>query len=202
MMTRREATTAILAGTALAAAAAGVAQSPGAVPLPSPQITGGKPLMDALKARHSTREYSNRALPEQVLSDLLWAAFGVNRPSGDRTAPYWRHIMVIDIYLAMADGVWLYQPTTHSLLRLRGPRLGVSRSGRLSEARSSAEARGPAIRHVCANSGISAQLTPCSAPCDPPPPVCAPPPEGCCWASALNDSSIAAARIPPSVFMA
>jgi len=116
MMTRREATTAILAGTALAAAAAGVAQSPGAVPLPSPQITGGKPLMDALKARHSTREYSNRALPEQVLSDLLWAAFGVNRPSGDRTAPYWRHIMVIDIYLAMADGVWLYQPTTHSLL--------------------------------------------------------------------------------------
>ncbi len=88
MMTRREATSAILAGTALAAAPAGVAQSAKVVLLPPPQITGGKPLMDALEARHSTREYSSRALPAQVLSDLLWAAFGINRPSGDRTAPY------------------------------------------------------------------------------------------------------------------
>ncbi len=115
MMTRREATTAILAGTALAAAPSGAAQSPKVIALPPPQFTGGKPLMDALRARHSTREYSNRALPQQVLSDLLWAAFGINRPSGDRTAPYWRHIMVMDIYLAMADGVWLYEPATHSL---------------------------------------------------------------------------------------
>ena len=46
-------------------------------------------------------------MPLQVLSDLLWAAFGVNRPSGDRTAPYWRHIMVIDVYAVRADGVWL-----------------------------------------------------------------------------------------------
>ena len=52
----------------------------------------------------------------QVLSDLLWAAFGVNRPSGDRTAPYWRHIMVIDVYVATADGLWLYEPQEHSLL--------------------------------------------------------------------------------------
>ena len=52
----------------------------------------------------------------QVLSDLLWAAFGINRPSGDRTAPYWRHVMVMDIYVAMADGVWLYEPKVHTLL--------------------------------------------------------------------------------------
>jgi nitroreductase len=59
-------------------------------------------------------------LPQQVFSDLLWAAFGINRASGDRTAPYWRHIMVIDVYAAMADGVWLYEPKTHALLpRLR-----------------------------------------------------------------------------------
>ena len=71
----------------------------------------------ALKLRRSTREYSDRPLPAQVLSDLLWAAFGINRPaSGDRTAPYWRHVMVIDIYLAMADGVWLYEPKAHKLL--------------------------------------------------------------------------------------
>ena len=64
----------------------------------------------------STRNYSDRGLTPQTLSDLLWAAFGINRPSGDRTAPYWRHIMVIDVYAAMADGVWLYEPVTHKLL--------------------------------------------------------------------------------------
>jgi nitroreductase len=73
-------------------------------------------LTEALKLRRSTREYSDRPLPTQVLSDLLWAAFGVNRPSGDRTAPYWRHVMVMDIYVAMADGVWLYEPKAHTLL--------------------------------------------------------------------------------------
>lgn len=72
--------------------------------------------MEALKLRRSIREYSDRPLPRQVLSDLLWAAFGVNRPSDDRTAPYWRHIMVIGVYAAMADGVWLYEPKRHALL--------------------------------------------------------------------------------------
>ena len=73
-------------------------------------------MISALKLRHSTREYSDRPISEQVLSDLLWAAFGINRPSGDRTAPYWRHVMVIDLYLALADGVWIYEPKAHSLL--------------------------------------------------------------------------------------
>jgi len=50
------------------------------------------------------------------LSDILWAAYGINRPNGDRTAPYWRHIMVIDVYAAMEDGVWLYDPKRHALL--------------------------------------------------------------------------------------
>jgi hypothetical protein len=59
-----------------------------------------------------------RPLPTPVLSNLLWAAFGINRPqSGDRTAPYWRHVMVIDVYAAMADGVWLYDPKRHSLIQ-------------------------------------------------------------------------------------
>ena len=51
-----------------------------------------------------------------MLSDLLWAAFGINRPSGDRTAPYWRHVMVIDVYASMEDGVWLYEAKAHTLL--------------------------------------------------------------------------------------
>jgi hypothetical protein len=86
------------------------------VKLPAPRAHGGLPLTDALERRRSTREYSFRSLPVQVLSDLLWAAFGVNRPNGDRTAPYWRHVMVLDIYLAMPDGVWLYEPVSHALV--------------------------------------------------------------------------------------
>ena len=84
--------------------------------LPPPRKSGGMPLISALQQRHSTLEYSDRQIPQQLLSDLLWAAFGINRPSGDRTAPYWRHVMVIDLYLALADGVWVYEPKAHALL--------------------------------------------------------------------------------------
>lgn len=63
------------------------------------------------------RSYREDPLPWTLLSDLVWAAFGINRPaSGDRTAPYWRHVMVIELYLAMADGVWRYEPQTHALM--------------------------------------------------------------------------------------
>jgi nitroreductase len=117
MMTRRQANAGILASAALAAVPA-VATGERLKPLelPPPRSEGGMPLMNALKLRHSTREYSDRPLPEQTLSDLLWAAFGINRPNGDRTAPYARHIMVIDIYVAMVEGVWIYEPKTHALL--------------------------------------------------------------------------------------
>ena len=78
----------------------------------------GMPLISApLQQRHSTREYSDRPIPKQLLSDLLWAAFGINRQSGDRTAPYWRHVMVIDLCVALADGVFVYEPIAHALLR-------------------------------------------------------------------------------------
>lgn len=116
-MTRREANAGILTSAAVAAAPAfAVAQGSTLRDLPPPRSEGGQSLTAALKLRRSIREYSDRLLRAQVLSDLLWAAFGINRPSGDRTAPYWRHVMVIDIYLTMADGVWLYEPKTHKLL--------------------------------------------------------------------------------------
>ncbi|MGA2894744.1 MAG: nitroreductase family protein [Xanthobacteraceae bacterium] len=86
------------------------------VGLPQPRTSGGMPLLDALKLRHSTREYSQRPISLPILSDLLWAAFGVNRPSDDRTAPYWRHVMVIDVYVASANGVWIYNAKAHTLL--------------------------------------------------------------------------------------
>ena len=115
-MTRREANAALLGGAVLAVGPALAAEKAEAIALPPPRSKGGKPLIEALALRRSIREYSDRPLPPQVLSDLLWAAFGINRPSGDRTAPYWRHIMVIDVYAAMADGVWFYEPKQHSLL--------------------------------------------------------------------------------------
>jgi len=115
MMTRREANAGMVSS-ALMASSHGFARAETAVmKLPPPRTDGGKPLMQALKLRHSTRAYVERALAPQVLSDLLWAAFGVNRPSGDRTVPYWRHIMVIDVYAAMADGLWVYDPQAHAL---------------------------------------------------------------------------------------
>jgi nitroreductase len=118
MTTRRQANAGILATALLAAVPAGVmAQELKPKDLPPPRGEGGQSLAAALRLRRSTREYSDRPLPPQVLSDLLWAAFGVNRPDIDgRTVPYWRHIMVIDVYLAMADGVWLYDPKAHKLL--------------------------------------------------------------------------------------
>jgi nitroreductase len=67
--------------------------------LPPPRKEGYKPLLQALSERRSTREYSARPLSDQVLSDLLWAALGINRPqSGDRTAPSWRHAIELIIY--------------------------------------------------------------------------------------------------------
>ena len=114
MITRRQANAGIFAGAAAAAPGLAAAEEPKAITLPPPHKDGGGPLLRALKLRRSTREYSDRKLPPQVLSDL-WAAFGINRPNGDRTAPYWRHVMVIDVYAAMQDGVWLYEPKTHTL---------------------------------------------------------------------------------------
>jgi nitroreductase len=119
MMTRRQANIGLISSAASASLAnLARAQEPEALELPLPRSQGGKPLIEALRLRRSIREYSPRSLPRQVLSDLLWAAFGINRPAtGDRTAPYWRHVMVIDIYAAMADGVWIYEPKGHKLLR-------------------------------------------------------------------------------------
>jgi SagB-type dehydrogenase family enzyme len=84
-------------------------QEPKPLILPAPQTDGGKPLMQALKARQSTREFSSEKLPPQVLANLLWAAFGVNRPdTGKRTAPSAINWQEIDVYVATAEGLYVY----------------------------------------------------------------------------------------------
>jgi SagB-type dehydrogenase family enzyme len=92
-----------------------LAQEAQPVPLPKPQITGGKPLMQVLNERKSTREFSTERVPQQVLSNLLWAAFGVNRADGRRTAPSGSNRQEIEIYAVMADGVYLYDAQAHDL---------------------------------------------------------------------------------------
>jgi nitroreductase len=111
-----------IAGTGAAVSLAGSVDwalgAPHSIKLPPPQTTGGMPVMEALAARHSTRAFSERTLSEQTLSDLLWAAFGINRPqTGDRTAPSWRHSLETDVYVATAQAVWRYHPKENELRR-------------------------------------------------------------------------------------
>jgi len=93
-----------------------VAQQLKPVPLPPPQTSGGRPLMQVLKDRQSSREFSSQELSPQVLSNLLWAAFGVNRPdSGKRTAPSAMNWQEIDIYVAKQDGLYTYDAKANAL---------------------------------------------------------------------------------------
>jgi SagB-type dehydrogenase family enzyme len=81
-----------------------------------PQTNAGRPLMQALKERKSAREFSDKELPLQVLSNLLWAAFGINRPDlGKRTAPSALNWQEIDVYVATAHGLYLYDAKAQAL---------------------------------------------------------------------------------------
>jgi len=117
MATRREATI-MLAAAGLAAGTAVAQPAPSPIALPPPRTDFGGSLAQALRMRRSTRAFDTaRALPPQILSELLWCAYGVNRPeSADRTAPSWRHARETEIFAAMADGVWRYDPIAHRLL--------------------------------------------------------------------------------------
>lgn len=96
-----------------------VAQERVTIKLPAPDMSGGKPLMQVLKARSSAREYAPEALSNQVLSNLLWAAFGINRPdSGKRTAPSAVNWQEVDIYVTTAEGCYRYMPKEHALLQV------------------------------------------------------------------------------------
>lgn len=86
------------------------------IELPKPQTDGGKPLMQALKERKTSREFSSKKLSMQVLSNLLWAGNGINRPDGKRTAPTAMNKQEIDVYVAMAEGLYLYDAKANTLI--------------------------------------------------------------------------------------
>jgi SagB-type dehydrogenase family enzyme len=90
------------------------------IALPAPETTGGLPLMEAIAKRRSLREFARTALPLPMLSSLLWAANGVNREDGGRTAPSAMHANEIDIYVALPSGAYLYDATAHALELVAG----------------------------------------------------------------------------------
>jgi SagB-type dehydrogenase family enzyme len=83
--------------------------------LPKPNISSKITLQSVLLNRKSTREFSNKELSKQTLSNLLWAAFGVNRKDGRRTAPSAKNAQDITIYIAMKDGVYKYASVQNQL---------------------------------------------------------------------------------------
>ena len=85
------------------------------VALPAPQTSGGKPLMQVLKERKSVRDFGPEPLSRQTISNLLWAAWGVNREDGRRTAPSASNRQEIEVYAVMADGAYLYDAQANAL---------------------------------------------------------------------------------------
>lgn len=86
------------------------------IKLPPPDTKGGKPLMQCLKDRKTDRLFSTKKLPVEVLSNLLWAACGINRPdSGKRTVPSAINWQEVDVYVAMEEGLYLYNAKVHTL---------------------------------------------------------------------------------------
>jgi hypothetical protein len=86
------------------------------ITLPAPDKTGGKPLMQTLNERQTTRSFTTDNLTLQQLSDLFWAAFGINRTDqGKRTAPSARNWQEIDMYVTMPQGTYVYNAAAHAL---------------------------------------------------------------------------------------
>jgi hypothetical protein len=114
-MQHRCATIVVLVGTVLAARG-GLAQELAPVSLPAPQTDGGKPLMQALKLRATARAFAPDPLPPQTLANLLWAAWGINRPQeGKRTAPSTRNWQEIDVVVLNAAGAFVYDAAASAL---------------------------------------------------------------------------------------
>ena len=91
------------------------------IQLPKPKDTGETTVMAALKKRSTARVFLDKKIPVQLLSNLLWAAFGVNRKKGPfgicgRTAASASNSQEIDLYVALPEGIYLYEAVPHRLV--------------------------------------------------------------------------------------
>ena len=91
------------------------AQELSVIRLNAPDKTRGSAIMKALSDRQSVREFSPEALKPQDLSDLLWAANGINRPDGKRTAASCRNFQDVELYVVLPEGVYVYDAKEHAL---------------------------------------------------------------------------------------
>jgi nitroreductase len=93
-----------------------IGEATASIALPAPDVQGGMSLLDALRKRASRRDFSDQALPDGLLSGLLWAAYGINRTSeGGRTAPSALNSQEVDIFLALPSGAYCYEAKGHRL---------------------------------------------------------------------------------------
>jgi len=92
-----------------------LAQEAKSIQLSKPDMSSGTSLMQALSKRMSSREFSPEPVPVGILSNLLWAGFGINRPDGKRTAPSAVNWFEIDIYVILSEGLYLYDAKASQL---------------------------------------------------------------------------------------
>ncbi len=85
------------------------------IKLPAPDKTSTTTLIQALEQRHSDREFSDKAVDNQTLSSILWAAYGVNRTDGKRTIPTALDKKDLNVYVFNSDGIWLYDANENTL---------------------------------------------------------------------------------------
>jgi hypothetical protein len=129
------------------------------ITLPQPQKDGGKTVLASLWERKTTRDMREERLPPQVLSNLLWAAFGVNRENGPmgrtgRTAPSGMNLQGMDVYVALPEGAYLYEALSHCLSPV------VARDIRRMTNRKPAAGTASAVLIYVANTDIEIQLPP------------------------------------------
>ena len=103
------------------------------IQLPKPSMDNKVTLMQALQNRHSTREYADKQIPDDVLSTVLWAACGINRPGeGKITAPSAINVQDIQVYVVRQNGAYLYKPKSNSLEKVSSKDLRAAVAGRQS----------------------------------------------------------------------
>lgn len=107
------------------------------IQLPKPSMDNSVTLMQALQNRHSSREFADKQVPDDVLSTVLWAACGINRPNeGKITAPSAINAQDIQVYVVRKDGAYLYKPEDNSLQKVSNKDLRTAVAGRQSFAAS------------------------------------------------------------------
>lgn len=100
------------------------------IKLPTPNLKNNVTLKTALEKRKTSRTFSNKSLSELDLSNLLWAAYGQNRPNGKRTVPVARGIYAVEMYVALSDGVYKHELGDNVLKKVTSKDMRAESDGR------------------------------------------------------------------------